>query len=106
MEKLLQLLSTARQQCPVAVPGNTIESLVKDKAAGFAAAMYDPVKRDSYVLYNTGDVANTGVVAYDNTGVVANTEVCQWGSKMPVMGYEDTESEFDQKWRAYLGEDG
>ena len=25
---------------------------------------------------------------------------------MPVMGYEDTESDFDQKLKAYLGEDG
>ena len=49
---------------------------------------------------------NTGVVSYNNTGVVSNTEVCHLGSKMPVMGDENTESDFDKKWRAYLGEDG
>ena len=45
-------------------------------------------------------------MAYNYTGVVANTEVCHLGSKMPVMGYGDTELDSDQKWRAYLGEDG
>ena len=56
--------------------GSTIESVVKNKAAGFNAgsnAMYEPVKRDSCVLYNTGDIANIGVVAYNNTRVVSNT---------------------------------
>ena len=79
VEKLLQLLNSARQQCPapsLAWPGSTIESVVKNKAAGFNAgsnAMYEPVKRDSCVLYNTGDIANIGVVAYNNTRVVSNT---------------------------------
>ena len=34
------------------------------------------------------------------------TQVEGGNQKMPVMGYEDNESDFDQKWKAYLGEDG
>ena len=71
------------------MPSSTIESLVKDKAAGFTAgsnAMYEPVKRGRCVFYNT--------------------EVCQLGSKMPVTGYGDTKSDFDKKWREYIRKDG
>ena len=69
VEKLLQLLYSTRQQClapSLAWPGTTIQSFFKNKAAGFTAgsnALYEPVQRDNCVFYNTGDIANIGVLA-------------------------------------------
>ena len=58
------------------------ESLSSKKARQeLGTTLTETVRRDR------GVSDNNGVVAYD-TGVVADTEACHGGSKIPVMGYE------------------
>ena len=70
------------------------------------------VANNGVVAYNnTGVVAlNTGVVAYNNTGVVANTKACneqkqKSGPAQEPGPAQKVQQEFEQKWREYFGEE-